>query len=441
MNTKRVLQGIFWIIVYLLLTLAPLFVLKIGPTPEGRGFWREFSVALGFCGLAMVMLQFILTARFRRIKYPYGSDIVYYFHRQISQVAFALILAHPIILFIVKPDTLQLLNLLEAPWRARFGVTGLVMLFLLVGLSVYRKKLKFHYDEWRITHGLFAVAAVVLSMAHILGVGYYISTPLKQALWGGYGVFWVGLLLYVRVIKPWMEYRRPYEVTEVKAERGDAWTVTLRPVGHGGFRFQPGQFAWLTLRSSPFADQEHPFSISSSSEQTGSIAFTIKNLGDFTATVKDIQPGEPAYLDGPHGGFSIDRHPHAPGFVFIAGGVGITPMMSMLRSMAERGDPRPAILLYGSNTWDAVTFREELDELSKRMNLRVIHVLAKPPEGWPGERGFITLDIIRSHLPPASARYEHFICGPDPMMNAVEKALRAHGVDWGDFHSERFDLV
>ncbi|MFZ6027574.1 MAG: ferric reductase-like transmembrane domain-containing protein [Chloroflexota bacterium] len=441
MNTKRVAQGIFWLIVYLLLTLAPLFVLKIGPVPEGRGFWREFSVALGFCGLAMVMLQFILTARFRRIKYPYGSDIVYYFHRQISQVAFALILAHPIILFIVKPDTLQLLNLLQAPWRARFGVTGLVVLFLLVSLSVFRKKLKFHYDEWRITHGIFAVAAVALAMAHIIGVGYYISTPLKQFLWGGYGVFWMGLLLYVRVIKPWMEYRRPYEVANVKAERGDAWTVTLHPVGHGGFRFQPGQFAWLTLRSSPFADKEHPFSISSSSEQTGSIAFTIKNLGDFTATVKDIQAGELAYLDGPHGGFSIDRHPHAPGFVFIAGGIGITPMMSMLHSMADRGDQRPAILLYGSNTWDAITFREELDDLAQHMNLKLVHILAKPPEGWSGERGFITLDVIKRHLPPASARYEHFICGPDPMMNAVEKALRAHEVDWGDFHSERFDLV
>ncbi len=51
----------------------------MGPTPAGRGFWREFSVALVFAGLAMMCLQFVLTARFRWLKAPYGSDIVYYF--------------------------------------------------------------------------------------------------------------------------------------------------------------------------------------------------------------------------------------------------------------------------------------------------------------------------------------------------------------------------
>jgi len=441
MHLKRVFQGVFWIALYLLLTLAPLFVLKIGPTPEGRGFWREFSVALGFSGLAMVMLQFILTARFRRLKAPYGSDIVYYFHRQISQVAFGLILLHPIILFVANPETIRLLNVFEAPWRARFGLTGLVALILLVALSVYRKRLKIQYDIWRITHGLFAVAAVGFSMAHVILVGYYISTPIKQFLWGSYAIFWVGLLLYVRVIKPWLEYRRPYEVVQVIPERNDTWTLELRPKGHNGFRFQPGQFAWLTLRSSPFADREHPFSISSSAAQTGKLSFTIKNLGDFTAQIKDIQPGEIAYLDGPYGSFTIDRHPHAPGFVFIAGGVGVTPVMSMLRTMADRGDQRPAVLLFGSNTWEAITFREELESLQARLNLKVVHVLAKPPQDWTGERGFINLEILQRCLPKPALRYEHFICGPDPMMDAVEKGLRQLGVDYGDFHSERFNLV
>ena len=96
---RLVLQGILWIFAYIILSTAPLFVLLIGPRPPGREFWRELSVALGFAGLAMVTLQFVLTARFKVFKAPYGSDIVYYFHRQISLVAFALVLAHPLLLF------------------------------------------------------------------------------------------------------------------------------------------------------------------------------------------------------------------------------------------------------------------------------------------------------------------------------------------------------
>src|SRR5262249_21195246 len=60
----------------------------------------------------------------------------------------------------------------------------------------------------------------------------------------------------------------------------------------------------------------------------------------------------------------------------------ITPMMSMIRTLADRGDKRPVILLYGSKGWDSVTFREELDALEHRLNLTVVHVLVKPPASW-----------------------------------------------------------
>jgi hypothetical protein len=118
-----------------------------------------------------------------------------------------------------------------------------------------------------------------------------VAAPWKQAFWIGYSVFWVGLLAYVRVIKPWLELRRPYVVEEVRKERGDAWTLTLRPEGHAGMTFHPGQFAWLTLRNSPFADREHPFSFSSSAARPGELAFTIKERGDFTRQIGQVRPG------------------------------------------------------------------------------------------------------------------------------------------------------
>ena len=125
MRTQRILQAIFWIAVYIALALAPLLLLLIGPKSPRQGFWQLLSVALGFAGLAMMALQFVLTARFKTLKAPYGSDIVYHFHRQISLVAFALVLAHPLILFVADPRTLGLLNFVTAPWRARAAVAAI----------------------------------------------------------------------------------------------------------------------------------------------------------------------------------------------------------------------------------------------------------------------------------------------------------------------------
>lgn len=442
-QARRYAQAALWLSVYLLLTLAPLFVLFQEPRPAGREFWREFSVALGYAGLGMMALQFVLTARFQTLKAPYGSDLVYYFHRQISLVAFTLILAHPLILFIYQPETLGLLNVLDAPWRARFGVTALVCLILLIGLSLWRQQIKLDYTPWRLWHGVLATLAVTLAMGHVVLVGHYINTPWKQALWLGYAIFWIGLLAYVRVLKPLQLLRSPYTVTAVTPERGRAWTLELQPNGHAGLQFQPGQFAWITVRASPFALREHPFSFSSAADRSGRLAFTIKEFGNFTRGIKDVKPGETVYVDGPYGSFSMDHHPRARGFVFIAGGVGITPMISMLRTLAARGDRRPLLLIYGNKDWESVTFREELAALSGQLNLRVVHVLSDPPPAWTGERGYLTGELLRRHLPPhlKPDETEIFICGPQVMLDSVEVSLAQMGVPLGDFHSERFNLV
>lgn len=443
MKHKNILQGILWITIYLSLVLMPIFIMFLEPRPEGREFWRELSVSFGFIGLAMMALQFALTTRFKWLKAPYGADIVYHFHRQISFVALGLILAHPLLLFIFSPDTLALLLIWSAPWRARAAIAAVLALLAVVGLSVWRKKLKIEYNRWRIWHGLFASASIAFAMVHILLVGHYVDLPWKRALWVGYGIFWVGLLIYTRLIKPFILLKRPYRIAEVKQELGNAWTLVLEPLGHKGFRFNPGQFAWITVRNSPFADAEHPFSISSSAEDSSKLAFTIKELGDFTSTIKKLQIGEKVYVDGPFGSFSVDRHQHANEFFFIAGGVGITPVMSMLRTLADRRESRKLTLVYANKEWDQITFRDELEELREKLNLNIIYVLEKPPAHWQGETGFINQNILDKILPGVKEKNkaEIFICGPGPMMNAVEKTLDKMGFWSGDFHSERFDLV
>ena len=433
-------RGTVWIILYLFFVLAPLFALLLGSLPPTRDFWTEFSVAIGYSGLAMMGLQFGLTARFRHVTEPWGEDVIYHFHRQISLIAVGLVIAHPLILFVVRPELLALLNSIQAPWRARFAALSTYSLIALVVMALWRAKLNISYEKWHLTHIVLAFIAVTAGLLHMVGWGSYLTDPWKRALWIGLTIFWIGLLLYVRVVKPLFMLRRPYRVSEVREERGDTSTLVMHPDGHPGFRFSPGQFGWLTLWGSPFKITGHPFSFSSSAEvMDGRVEMSIRNLGDFTSAIHKVPVGRRVYLDGPYGAFTIGNP--ADMHVLIAGGVGITPMMSMIRTLADRSDTRPVILLYGSRDWELITFREELEALKARLNLTVVHVLANPSAGWTGEQGFITADVFKRHLPPPYADHEYFICGPDVMMDAIEKALSEMNVPLSKYHSERYSFV
>ena len=434
------LRATFWIVLYLLLVQAPLFVLLLGPKPAGYGFWFDLSLALGFAATAMMAIMFLLTARFQRATAPFGIDLVYYFHRLASIGAFAFATLHPLLLFHEEPGLLRVILDGTLPLHLWTGFVSWVAMAALMVSSLWRKPLRIHYDAWRIAHVLLAVTALLLGVAHIAGVGHYSATPWKAWLWLGIALSCLAVVIRVRLIKPLQLLRRPWRVTRVIEERGSSWTLVLRPEGHGGFRYLPGQFAWLTLRSSPFAMREHPFSISSSAAVPGEISFTIKELGDFTNRIGEIQVGEPAWIDGPYGTFSIDISP-APAYVFVAGGVGIAPIMSMLRTLAERKDPRPLILFYAYHTWDRTTFREELEELRNRLDLTIVYVLSEPPGDWEGERGLLRDEIFARHLPADRAVRECFICGPTPMIAVAETALARQGIPPTHIHSEIFDLV
>ena len=208
-----------------------------------------------------------------------------------------------------------------------------------------------------------------------------------------------------------------------------------------GIRFQPGQFAWITLKISPFRMREHPFSIASSAEHPESIEFGIKAVGDFTNTIKDVKPGTKAYLDGSYGVFTTDRYENMAGFVFIAGGIGITPILSMLVTLAERNDEHPLLLIYASKTWEDVTYREQLEALKDKLDLTIVHVLRKPPEDWSGETGYVDKELLQRYIPKRPATRNYFICAVPKIMDAVEVALHELGVPVTNIHMEHYNLV
>jgi predicted ferric reductase len=426
-------RAVFWVVAYVGAVLSPLVFAVIGGSQPDHDFWTSFSVALGFTGLAMMGLEFVLVARFRAVAAPFGQDALLQFHRQIGYAGLAFILVH----FAISAhwDEVTPAKAVAAPLLVWFGMAALAALVVLIVSSVWRRRLRLSYEAWHLIHTVLAVVLVVGALLHILFVNEYVSSLWKQLLWGLMSAAFVGLLVWVRLVKP--QKARPWRLERVIAERGETTTLVLKPPFE--FRFEPGQFAWFAIGRSPFSLTQHPFSFSSSAER-GEVELAVKALGDFTSKVGELEPGTTVYVDGPHGVFSTDQD-EGPGFGLLAGGVGIAGLISMLRTLADRGDVRPVLLFYANGDWDGVAFREELEELKARLSLTVVHVLERPPEPWEGETGYLTAEILARHLPPGFRRFQFFICGPDPMMDAAEAALIELGVPAERVHTERFDMV
>src|SRR5918994_5632319 len=149
----RAVQATFRVLVYLAVTIAPLVLAWSGMEP-GRGFLINFSVALGFVGLSLMGLQFVIAARFQAVAAPFGIDVLLQYHRQIGCVSVLFILAHPALLFVADDEYLELLEVTEAPLLAKMGITSVVALLIMVALSVWRKRLRIGYELWQWTHGV-----------------------------------------------------------------------------------------------------------------------------------------------------------------------------------------------------------------------------------------------------------------------------------------------
>lgn len=398
-------------------------------------------MALGFSALALVAVQFALTGRLKWLTRPFGADIVYLFHRYLSWGAVAIMLAHFGILYIWHQPALGVLNPLDARWELTSGRVALGCFVLLILTSQFRKLVRLRYELWRGLHLVLAIIGFVAAVLHVLGVGNYTANPDKRWLWAGVTLAWLGLLIWVRLWRPWQLTRNPWRVVRNTEHRGGVHSLELTPEGASLRRWKPGQFAWLSIGHSPFVLKEHPFTISNAPEHGPNLVFSIKPLGDDTAALIKTEPGAIAHVDGPYGAFSVDHVPQAGGFVMIAGGVGITPILSNLHALVAREDPRPVILFYANPDWESVSFREELDAMRHKIDLTLIHVLDDPPDDWRGESGRIDKDMLARHLPGQSRDWPHMLCGPAPMTEAVRKALGALGVPTHRIDYEIFELV
>ncbi len=438
---RTAVRASIWFGSYVSVIVAPLVFAAIGIVDDNRGFWREFAVALGFVGLSMLGLQFVLVARLRTVAAPFGEDALVHFHRYMGYAGTLFVVAHPVLLIVVvDPSYLERVNPFTAPWAGRFGTLSIVCLLVIAVTSIWRLALRISYEVWQALHLVLSTVAITAALIHVELIHHYVDQTWKRVLWVLMTLGFLTVFAWVRIIRPILRMRRPWRIASIDAERGGVSTVTLKPINHGGFTFAPGQFGWLSVHRSPFALTQHPFSFSSNGDDPTQIQMSIKELGNFTRTVSTIAPGTVAYVDGPHGVFSPDHYEGA-GCVFLAGGVGIGPIMSMLRTFAARADPRPCYLLFGTKRIADATYHDEILELAAQLTLTVIVVVSDPTDDWAGERGYVDAEKLRRHLPANHQALQYFICGPGSMQDAMEAALAELGVSGERVHTERFNFV
>lgn len=437
-NRSCAVRRTLWLTVYVSMVLAPLaFVPVAAYTREEASFGTVLAAGLGFTGLTIMALQMIVPSRARPFTVPFGADLLLRFHRSIGQVAFFLVVGHIVVLMLDDASRLSLFVFPEAPLRAKAGAIATLSLGLLVSTSLWRKRFRLSYETWRLAHILLGVMVLTGSLIHVLKVDKYLAVaPIRYSVIG-LAFLAIAAVLALRVTRPLRARRRAsYQVTDVRREHGRATTLELKPLGRP-VPFHPGDFAWIKLCDRPLSLTEHPFSFSSSAERVDRVTFTIKDSGDFTGSVAGLQAGTKVLVDGPHGSFN-PADPDAP-YLLVAGGIGITPAISTLRTFADRDDHREVVLLYLNRTWDDVTFREELAELEERMpNLRVVHVLSRPDESWRGPKGRISAELLDSVLPKRARRWNVFICASPQVTAAALAALDGAGFPREHVHAEQF---
>jgi predicted ferric reductase len=426
---------------YFALALAPLALAAL-QMRFSRGWSADFSSGIAMAGLALLLAQFFTSGRFERTTGRVGIDLMIRAHQLAARLILLLLLLHPAFAAGLGSRPLTdagttLAGMLGSPalWT---GVVAWVLLVVQIATAIWRDRLPVSYETWRIAHGLGSLTVAALGVQHALTAGVYTDRVLVA--------FWLALLLaamaalaVVYVVTPFRQLRRPWRIASVRSVGDRLWELDLAPAAPFAMQHEGGQFYWLTLARSPFRITEHPFSATSCSADLPHLRFLIKESGDFTRRIGALPAGAAAYVDGPRGIFTLRAAEAAPGIGLIAGGVGIAPILGILRQLRADGDKRPVRLLFANRHVGQIPYRDELDGLAATLDYRVHYVLSEPPAGWDGDIGLIDrglLERVFSH--PQRGAWTYYVCGPTPMMDLVEQELRALGIADRQVIAERF---
>ena len=319
----------------------------------------------GLIGTYAILWQLVLLGRLTLLEHHFGLEKLTWLHKWNGYLALLLILAHTVFL-ILGFATTEHVSLIKQTLDFMFNwedvlkaALATVLLIIIVPMSIGIVRRGFKYETWYYVH-LFTYLAILLAFSHQLSVGSDLAgNRAFQAYWYALYALSLGALGYYRFLRPmYLVYKHRFQVEKVVPETADVVSVYIKGQKLGQLPFQPGQFMiWRFLDKGRWW-QAHPFSISVAPNGRY-LRLTAKMLGDFTRSLPNLAPGTWVSVDGPHGNFTADRLSN-PNLLLIAGGVGITPIRSMLEHLPQ--STGSVVLVYAARTQADLALRAEIEK-------------------------------------------------------------------------------
>ena len=416
----------------ILLTVFLVFVLYAWVNTNDLGpldlyYLRHAGHFLGVLGVCFLFMQFVLTSRIKQLEEGFGLDRMLNEHRLYGRIGLLLIVLH--FLFLIFYQWIEF-GSISININFLYGIVALVGFSITAAIASTYKRLGIAYEVWKnihlINYILFPVALVhVFLNARPGSLLFYLWLVLAA----GYAA-----LIFYRLYKIFYMRRHPFVVVEVRQEADDIWSIYFKGKN---FSYKPGQFLMIQLMRNGNLSSSHPFSISSSPTRKH-ISITPKELGDFTSTIKDTKVGDQAFIDAPYGVFSFLNYDIGE-MVFIAGGIGITPFMSMLRYINDRQLKKKVTLFWANKNKNNLCFQDELEKMQKEMYAFTAVLVMSGQDDWPGEQGRFNGKLLQKYLPDLEGK-DFFVCGPPPMSKAVRAELEKLNIPLNKIHYEVFEL-
>ena len=220
----------------------------------------------------------------------------------------------------------------------------------------------------------------------------------------------------------------PYKLLHIETDTHDTKTFRFELAADATLDMLPGDFLYIHATSNG-KQLKRAYTPSSLPGTTGFFDLTVKryDTGVVSKYLHDQRIGDTVLMSGPNpGGHWVDGMATRVGFV--AGGTGITPMISIIRWILHLKLDVELFLIFANKTEADITFRQEWEDNTQQFaNFHCHPVLEQPPPGWSGGTGRITANMLQQHLPAPSPDTCIFLCGPPPMVDSVETMLKYLG--------------
>ncbi|MBN1904582.1 MAG: ferric reductase-like transmembrane domain-containing protein [Deltaproteobacteria bacterium] len=392
---------------------------------------------MGTAAGLLLLVQMILVCRSRFLDRVFAINRLLLFHRINAIIILVLAVAH--MLLILNTLGSQILSFEFSQWPEYTGLILLVMVAGIVFSGLSRGLIGIKFQFWISLHRVFTPVAILLLCIHL----YCVSNTFRyDSAYILIICFFAACLLayFILRLKKLSVFRPAFRVGKIFEAGKNIYSLELAPEKDKAVVYAPGQFAFLKIRSSAISPEEHPFTISSSPTRQPLLQFTIKDSGDWTNRVKEIKAGDKACIHGPFGIFGHINFESRDEIIMIAGGIGITPILSILRYLHDIKSGRKITLLWSNRTQKEVVYADELNNIEKSMTGLSIKYAFTREEGQNKNRARLNRDGLEMLLSGCSRGSIILLCGPPAMMTQVRKDLILIGFSGRSIIEERFSL-